>query len=212
MKIVAIDDHLIITDSYVKFFKESGFEDTIFFNHPENCADYVSENRDVDLFLVDFGLPKSVKYNIENGGDLINVLRTFSPKAKFVIITLIDVGVDLYLLQKKAKPDGIWYKGEVSFFNMLEDINRIMQGYSINTPIVQEKFNAISNYEDLIDKYDLEIISSLYKGVQNKELENIIPFSMSNINKRKADLKMLFGVESINNLDFINKLRSLNII
>jgi DNA-binding NarL/FixJ family response regulator len=212
MKIIAIDDHLIITDSYVKFFKESGFEDTIFFNHPENCVDYVSDNRDVDLFIVDFGLPKSEKYNIENGGDLINVLRTFSPKAKFVIITLIDVGVDLYLLHKRAKPDGIWYKGEVSFFNMLDDVNRLMQGYTINTPIVQEKLNAISNYEDVIDKYDLEIISSLYKGVQNKELGNIIPFSMSYINKRKADLKTLFGVESINNLDFINKLRTLNII
>lgn len=212
MKIIAVDDHPIITDSYVKFLKESGYEDTIFFNDPESCMDYVTNNRDIDLFIIDFGLPFSEKYNIENGGDLIVKLRVLVPNAKFIIITLIDVGVDLYLLLKKARPNGIWYKGEVSFFTLIEDVKKIMQGYEINSPIVHEKINAINKFDDILDKYDLEIISSIYKGIQNKELENMLPLSMSNINKRKSDIKLLFEVESLGNIEFIKKLRSLNII
>lgn len=87
-----------------------------------------------------------------------------------------------------------------------------MQGYYINSLVVQEKINAIEKYDDTIDKYDLEIISFICKGISNKELENLIPLSMSNINKRKSDLKILFDVENLGNVEFIKKLRSLNII
>lgn len=212
MKIIAVDDHPIITDSYVKFLKESGLEDTIYFNDPESCMDYCENNRDIDLFIIDYGLPYSEKYKISNGCDLIVKLKVIVPNAKFIVITLIDVGVDVYLLLKKARPNGIWYKGEVSFFNLIDDIKKIMQGYYINSPVVQEKINAIEKYDDTIDKYDLEIISSICKGIPNKELENLIPLSMSNINRRKSDLKILFDVENLGNVEFIKKLRTLNII
>ena len=134
------------------------------------------------------------------------------PDAKFIIITLVDIGAELYLMHLLARPNGIWYKGDVSLFTFLDNMNKVMEGFQIYTPVVQEKINAIDKFRDQIDRYDLEIISYVYKGYQNKEIADLLPMSLSNVNTRKSNMKIIFNVEGFGNIELGKKCRELNVI
>ena len=212
MYIITVDDHPLITDSYNKFFKEFGFEDFKSFNYPDDCYEYVVNNPQPYVFIIDYSLPKSKKHNVKNGVDLIMKLRQITPNSKFIMFTYVETSIELFKMYKKCKLCGFWFKGDLTIQKLLENLKLINEGLHIITPTVQKKINTVEDYTRYFDEIDLDIILLLSKGIRNKDLPEYIPMSLSNINTRKANIKIHLGIDNCNDDVFIKHCKEINLL
>ena len=212
MFIITVDDHPLITDSYDKFFLEFGYKDSKSFNYPDDCYEYVINNPQNYVFIIDYSIPESKKHGIKNGADLIIKLRKVSPDSKFIMFTYVETGIELFKMYKKCKLCGFWYKGDITIQKLLENLKLIDEGLHIITPTVQKKINTVQEYTKYFDDFDLDIILLLSKGVRNKDLTEYIPMSLSNINTRKSNIKIHLGVDNCNDDEFIKHCKEINLL
>ena len=210
MKIVILDDHPMNGAYYAQLLNINGFDDVVEFVDTDECYEFVSSQSEQCLFIIDYHILTSAKYKIENGVDLILRIKKMAPQSKFIIFTLVDSGFELYHIYKKANPNGIWYKGDITPANFVENIKRVIEGFKIYTPTVQQKFDAIERYKTF-DDLDLEIMFYISKGYRNKDLPNIVYSSLSNINTRKSNIKIALDVEGKEDLILMERCRALNL-
>jgi DNA-binding NarL/FixJ family response regulator len=210
MKIVILEDHPMSGFIYTKLLNENGFEYVKEFVDTEECYDFALSNKDIDVFIVDFNIIESIKYKILDGGVLINKIRKELPLAKFIIITLVNSGLELYNIKKKSNPNGIWYKGDTTPINFVDNLRRVIEGFKIYTPSVQYKFDIIESYKDF-NSLDLEILFYISKGYRNLDLPSVINTSLSNINTRKTFIKITLGIENKNDQILMEKCRFLKL-
>jgi DNA-binding NarL/FixJ family response regulator len=210
MKIVILEDHPMSGSIYSRLLNENDFDYVKEFIDTEECYEFALSNKDINVFILDFNITESIKYKISDGGVLVNKIRKVSPFAKFVIITLVYSGLELFNIKKKSNPNGIWYKGDTTPVNFVDNLRRVIEGFKIYTPSVQFKFDKIESYKEF-DSLDLEILYYISKGYKNLDLPNVINTSLSNINARKTNIKITLGIEGKNDQILMEKCRYLNI-
>ncbi|MDN3643771.1 response regulator [Lutimonas halocynthiae] len=220
-KVLIIDDHPLICDSYRKALHQVMKENQdiqMQIESAENC-DTAKEkimnswtNDSWDLVFLDIRLPASKDRRILSGEDLGEMIRENHPLAKIIVATTFNDNYRIQNIFKSLNPEGFLIKNDLDPKELVSAIIKIMQGGVHYSQTVSNLMRIKMHRNINIDKKDRQILFELSLGTKMKDLPNIVPLSIAGIEKRKRILKEIFDVEDQGDKALILKARELGFI
>ena len=220
-KVLIIDDHPLICDSYRKALQQVMKENQdiqMQIESAENC-DTAKEkimnswtNDSWDLVFLDIRLPASKDRRILSGEDLGEMIRENHPLAKIIVATTFNDNYRIQNIFKSLNPEGFLIKNDLDPKELVSAIIKIMQGGVHYSQTVSNLMRIKMHRNINIDKIDRQILFELSLGTKMKDLPNIVPLSIAGIEKRKRILKEIFDVEDQGDKALILKARELGFI
>ena len=220
-RVLIIDDHPLICDSYKTALKEVMEQRRDIQIKIETAGDSDSAKEKIrntqtengwDLVFLDIRLPPSKDRRILSGEDLGEMIRQEHPLAKIIVATTFNDNYRIQNIFKSLKPEGFLIKNDVDTPELVEAILKIVQGGVYHTSTVSNLMRKQAFTDINIDKMDRQILYELSLGTKMKDLPKFVPLSIAGIEKRKRILKQVFDVEDQGDKALILKARELGFI
>lgn len=205
--ILIIEDHPLVYNSYLAAFKtiESKFTDYKFvINISENCDDAIKKinesvnNCKIDLVLLDISIPPSIDKLYLSGEDIGVYLKEVFPDSKIIVLTTFNDNFRIYSIIQNLNPDGFLVKNDVTIEILMEAINKVISHQTFYSKSVLEFGRKIISQPYVIDKIDRQMLHEISKGAKMSELPKKIPMSIGGLERRKRNLKIIFGLGQSN--------------
>jgi len=203
-KVLIIDDHPIIADAYKSAFEfieaEKGkvkFKIDIVHNSDDAIKKITeaSKNNGIDIVFLDISLPPSSDGKILSGEDIGIRIKQLLPDCKIIIATTFNDNYRIQVILKNVNPDGFLIKNDINKDELVTSIKTVLENSPYYSKSVLELFRKQASVDYRLDKIDRQLLYELSIGTKMKELPNIIPMSMTGLEKRKKHLKVIFDVE-----------------
>lgn len=216
-----VDDHPSMIEGYkiILSYNDLGLEieTTAAYNCESAYKIITNKNEDskiyFDLIFLDFSLPSYEKMNITSGQDLAQLVKTYLPNAKIVMLTSHTEAILLYDIIRKIRPDGLLIKSDFSAEELLSAFSKIMNGETYHSITVTQNLKGILSKSSVLDKQNRQIISLLAQGVKTKNLPNYLNISLSSIEKRKVLIRDYFDIKNGgNDEDIIREAKKMGLL
>lgn len=218
LNLLIVDDHAPIIEGYkvILSYNTSGIPiDFTQANDCESAYKILSNTTNYNIFdiaFIDVTLPPYLEKNIHSGEDLIPIIREFMPNAKIVILTSHTESFVLFRILDKCNPDGLLVKSDFTSEEFLEVFEIIMSGEKYFSKTVLKHNKEVLENRKVLDYYNIQIITLLSQGIKTKNLHEHLHLSISAIDKRKAAIKLFFGIEKGTDEDIIREARKQELI
>ncbi len=220
-KVLIIDDHPIICDSYKDAFEEVNAQYADLHIQVEIALDCDSArekinnswvNRNYDMILLDIRLPASKDRKLVSGEDLGELIREVQPEARIIVATTFNDNFRIQNIIKSFNPEGLLIKNDLDTPELVMAITHVMHGKPYYSSTVSALFRKQMTNPVNIDKIDRQMLYELSVGTRMKELPGVLPLSMAGIEKRKRMLKQKLDVEDQGDKALILKAREMGFI
>lgn len=212
--VLIVDDHPIIADAYKSAFDfiSSESENLNFnisiVNNSDDAIEKInkaSKENGIDIVFLDISLPPSSDGKILSGEDIGVKIRQVLPKCKIIIATTFNDNYRIQVILKNVNPDGFLIKNDVNKNELVSSIKSILAETPYYSKSVLELFRKQSSSDYKLDKIDRQLLYEMSIGTKMKDLPKIIPMSMTGLEKRKKQLKVLFEVKDNDDRELILK-------
>ena len=216
VNLLIVDDHLSIIEGYksILSYNTSHTIDTTAATSLEMAYRIITSQPKptFDVVFIDLTLPEYPEKGLHAGDDLIAVVRQHLPEAKVVILTSHSESILFYRILNESDPDGILIKSDFTSEELLVAFDVIVSGepYYSSTIIKYKKQLVPAN--KIFDAYNRQIIQLLSQGVKTKNIQEILHLSKSAVDKRKANIKDMLGIDKGNDEDLIREARKQGLI
>lgn len=217
--ILMVDDHPIIIEGYENTLMATKKEDQILQIETANDCDTANEllqrsskEKPYDICFFDISLPSSSDGTLTSGEDLAKLTRDIMPNAKVVILTMFNESYRVHNIIKEINPDGFLIKSDMTSSELAEAFQHILTSppyYSTTVSNYLKKSVATDLYVDDINRKILHLLS---QGIRTITLREHINLSMSAIEKRKKQLKLLFSVDDGKDETLIEEARKMGFL
>jgi len=194
--ILLVDDHPFIVDTYVTMIKNCNsftVENFLVATSMEKAIAIIDEEQKIDIAFFDISMPKKGISNKEDGIDLALHFKAKHPLAKIVFITM---HMEFHVLLKAIhliQPEVFISKNDVDNFTFSSLLNSLKNDTTFYSKEMLEVFKWEKQSQIKLDTYDFQILSLSKKGVKTKELIDYLPLSLSAIEKRKSNIKLMIS-------------------
>lgn len=218
LNMLIVDDHAPIIEGYKVILSYNISEIPINFTQAHDCESAYkvlsnTSNYNVfDLVFIDVTLPPYFEKNIHSGEDLVPIIREFMPNAKIVILTSHTESFMLFRILDNCNPDGLLVKSDFTSEEFLEVFETILSGEKYFSKTVLKHNKEVLENRKVLDFYNIQIITLLSQGIKTKNLHEHLHLSVSAIDKRKAAIKLFFGIEKGTDEDIIREARKQELI
>jgi two-component system response regulator NreC len=215
LKILLVDDHIMITDCYKLVLKDLEINSEITSVNSLKCAyNFVlKQNLEViDLAVLDWSMPECLENNLKNGEDLARLLRTKYPEIKIIFISGYLNKLTLSSIIRKVNPEGLVEKSDLDYNSIYILFKEVVEGKVYKSDRVNKTINQNRISDIHFDSLNREIILLISQGITTKNIPNYIPLTLSAVNKRKSIIKELLNIDSGNDEDIIRESRKIGII
>jgi DNA-binding NarL/FixJ family response regulator len=219
MKIALIDDHPIIIEGYKAILISKNIateEEVMLLSSISEAVDFIHQKsifqEHIEVFVVDYNMPEDNHNHIKNGEELGLKIREYFPQTKIVLLTSIDTPLLLYNIINRLKPEGIWLKSDIGLLSFIQNITNVISGSIVYSESVKIGLKNVDPYIRSIDELNRKLLLLLHDGVKTKNLPNYLHLSLDTINHRKANLKSILGMNSGDDLEIINRAKSLGLL
>lgn len=196
-----VDDHPIIIEGYQNTLMATKKEDQVLRIDTANDCDTANEllrraakEKPYDICFFDISLPGSLDGRLASGEDLAKLTRNIMPKAKVVILTMFNESFRVHNIIKQINPDGFLIKSDLTSSELAEAFQHILAAPPYYSSTVSNFLKKSVVSDIYVDDINRKILHLLSQGVRTKTLREHISLSMSAIEKRKKQLKLLFSV------------------
>lgn len=216
VNLLIVDDHLSIIEGYksILSYNTSHTIDTTAATSLEMAYKIITSQPkpQFDIVFIDLTLPEYPEEGLYAGDDLIAVVRQYLPGAKVVILTSHSESILFYRILNESDPDGILIKSDFTSEELLVAFDIIVSGepYYSSTIIKYKKQLVPAN--KIFDAYNRQIIQLLSQGIKTKNIQEILHLSKSAVDKRKAIIKDMLGIDKGNDEDLIREARKQGLI
>src|SRR5690606_39191028 len=145
----------------------------------------------------DYQIPEFEEKELNNGIDIALLIKKHHPKCKVIMITAYQEAVIVYDIYRKAQPDALIIKNDISYTSFKECLTSENRYLSTTA---QKAIGIINSNEELFNEVNREILLYLKQGYKLDEIGNALSFSESTIQKRIVKLKELLNVKDISSL------------
>lgn len=192
--ILLVDDHPFILDTYVTMLKNTNsfkFENFFGATSIEKALSIIDVEPKIDIAFFDISMPKKGISNMEDGIDLALYFKSKHPFAKVVFITM---HTEFHVLLKAIhliNPEVFISKNDVDTFTFSSLLNSLKSDKTFYSTEMLEIYNWAKQTQIKLDVYDFQILNLTKKGIKTKELIEYLPLSLSAIEKRKSNIKLI---------------------
>ena len=202
LKILMVDDHPIIIEGYINVLKATKPDDLeLHIDTANNCdmAEIMitksANDRHYDMCFFDISLPPSTNGKYTSGEDLAKLAQSLLPDTKVIILTMFNESYRIHNIIREINPDGFLIKSDLTSLELADAFQHILKSPPYYTSTVHNYVKQTLTSEIYVDDINRKIIYLLSQGIKTRSLLEHIPLSMSAIEKRKKQLKLLFSVE-----------------
>jgi len=199
--ILMVDDHPIIIEGYQNTLMATKRDDqTLVIDTANTCdaanllMERAARERPYDVCFFDISLPPSSDGKITSGEDLAKIAKNILPNAKIVILTMFNESYRIHSIVKEINPDGFLIKSDLTSSELAEAFHHILVDPPYYSSTVTNFLNKLVINEIYVDEVNRKILHLLAQGMKTRSLPEHINLSMSAIEKRKKQLKLLFSI------------------
>ncbi|AXP80666.1 Oxygen regulatory protein NreC [Mariniflexile rhizosphaerae] len=201
--VLIIEDHPLITEAYKKAFSQISLKNpklNFIISTANNCdtaylkIKEASKRQGLDIVFLDIKLPPSQKGVILSGEDLGLKIIELLPNSKIIVSTTFNDNYRMNSIFKNLNPEGFLIKNDLNPKELVLAIESIIEGNSYYSKSVIELMRKLTANDFLIDAIDRKLLYELSKGTKMSQLPDIIPLSISALEKRKRVLKEIFDL------------------
>lgn len=199
--ILMVDDHPIIIEGYQNTLMATKKEDqTLVIDTANTCdsanmlMEKAANERPYDVCFFDISLPPSSDGRITSGEDLAKIAKNILPNAKIIILTMFNESYRIHSIVKEINPDGFLIKSDLTSSELAEAFHHILIDPPYYSSTVSNFLNKSVINEIYVDEINRKILHLLAQGMKTRSLPEHINLSMSAIEKRKKQLKLLFSI------------------
>lgn len=200
--ILMVDDHPIIIEGYQNTLMASKKENQVLQIDTANDLDTANQllrraadEKPYDVCFFDISLPSSADGKMTSGEDLAKLARDLMPRAKIVILTMFNESYRVHSIIKQINPDGFLIKSDMTSSELAEAFQHILSSPPYYSSTVSNFLKKTVTTDIYVDDINRKILHLLSQGIRTVTLREHINLSMSAIEKRKRQLKLLFSVE-----------------
>ena len=216
IKILMVDDHPMIIEGYQNTLLATKKSNQHLYIDIANDCDMANtlilkssdSSEPYDICFFDISLPASKDGLITSGGDLAKIARVYLPNAKVVILTMFNESYRVHNIIKEINPDGMLIKSDLTSSELAEAFQSILVNPPYYSSTVIGFLKSLSTSDIYVDDVNRKILHLLSQGVKTKSLREYIDLSMSAIEKRKKQLKLLFDIEDGKDESLLNEARN----
>ena len=201
INILMVDDHPIIIEGYQNTLMATKNEDQTLLIDTANDCDTANEllqkaanEKHYDVCFFDISLPSSSDGSITSGEDLAKIARRLLPHAKVIILTMFNESYRIHNIIKDISPDGFLIKSDLTSSELAEAFQHILVSPPYYSSTVNNFLKKSVTSDIYIDDINRKILHLLSQGIKTRSLKEYIDLSMSAIEKRKKQMKLLFSV------------------
>lgn len=215
LKILMVDDHPMIIEGYqntimsVKKYSQN-FEIDIA-NDCDSALDFIKRSLNTvpyDICFVDIRIPPSSDGKITSGEDLSKHIREVLPNAKIIILTMHNESFRIHNILKTINPEGLLIKSDLTSSELANAFLSILESPPYYSSTVNNYLRKTVVSDIVLDEKNRKILHLLSQGVKTKNLSEHLGLSLSAVEKRKKQLKMLFSVEDGEDETLLNEARA----
>ncbi|WP_100613638.1 response regulator [Confluentibacter citreus] len=201
--VLIIEDHPLITEAYKKAFSQVSLKNTklsFIISTANNCDEAylkisdASKHQGFDIVLLDIKLPPSKEGILLSGEDLGLKIIELLPNSKIIVSTTFNDNYRINSIFKSLNPEGFLIKNDLNPKELVLAIESIIEGRPYYSKSVIELMRKLTANDFLIDAIDRKLLYELSKGTKMSQLPDIIPLSISALEKRKRVLKEIFNL------------------
>jgi DNA-binding NarL/FixJ family response regulator len=201
--VLIIEDHPLITEAYKKAFSQISLKNTklsFIISTASTCDEAylkineASKQQGLDIVLLDIKLPPSKEGMLLSGEDLGLKIIELMPDSKIVVSTTFNDNYRINAIFKSLNPEGFLIKNDLNPKELVLAIESIIEDKPYYSKSVIELMRKLTANDFLIDAIDRKLLYELSKGTKMSQLPEIIPLSISALEKRKRVLKEIFNL------------------
>lgn len=201
-KILMVDDHPIIIEGYMNVLMATKAENQdLKIDTANNCdmaeimINRASKDEHYDICFFDISLPPSRDGKYTSGEDLAKLTQKVMPKTKVIILTMFNESFRIHNIIREINPDGFLIKSDLTSMELADAFQHIIKSPPYYSSTVHNYVKQTLTNKIYVDDINRKILYLLSQGIKTKSLLDHISLSMSAIEKRKKQLKLLFSVE-----------------
>lgn len=202
INILMVDDHPIIIEGYQNVLMASKQEDqTLLIDTANNCdtaammINRSAKETHYDVCFFDISLPGSEDGQFTSGEDLALLAKAVLPNCKIVILTMFNESYRIHNIIKEINPDGFLIKSDLTSIELEDAFQQILIAPPYYSSTVNNYVKRTITSEIYLDEHNRKILHLLSQGIKTRSLVEYLPISISAIEKRKKQLKLLFGAD-----------------
>ncbi|NRA92309.1 MAG: response regulator transcription factor [Psychroserpens sp.] len=199
-RILIVDNHPIITEAYKNSIVNLSSTNKSYLFHIDTalCFDsavlHLSEST-FDVVLLDLNLQAKSDSSLRSGEDLGMHIRKINPKTKIIAVTSYNDPLLVSRILQFLEPEGLLHKGDFNSDGCSKALIDVLRGVpSYSESILKQIRLKLSSKIRLSTKEKI-LLFELDKGVGTKELSKILHLSVGAVEKRKRNLRDLFGID-----------------
>lgn len=204
-RILIIDDHPLITEAYKSAFdfitqEEENMTFDVHVAHDcDSAFTYIKEfsmnEEELDIVFLDIKLPASKDGKILSGEDLGLKINYYNPEAKIIVSSTYNDAYTINSIFKSVSPDGFLIKNDIKPKELVKAIRTVLEKPPYYSKTVQKLLREEINESLELNDIDKKLLFELSLGTDVKEMPNILPLSVVEIDKRKKHLKQIFNID-----------------
>lgn len=203
IKILMIDDHPMIIEGYQNTLlytkKENQELEIDIANNCDEAIKYMDKaiNNDLpyNVLFVDISLPPSTDGVMSSGEDLAAYARKTLPNAKIIILTMFNESYRIHNIIRNIDPEGFLIKSDLTSSELASGFQAVLNNPPFYSGTVNSHIRKSITSDVFIDEKNRKILHLLSQGVRTKNLASHLDISLSAVEKRKKQLKVLFSIE-----------------
>ncbi|MEO5776511.1 MAG: response regulator [Flavobacterium sp.] len=216
IQVLMVDDHPPIIEGYRSILAYNSFGYTLNTTAAHSCeAAYntiFQAKFPFDIVFLDLTLPPYFEKNLNSGDDLIPIVKRQHPNAKIVVLTSHSESIVLFKIIKEHNPEGLLVKSDFQSDELIKAFDIVIKGGTYFSETVTNHQKSWGERNKVMDSYNRQILTLLSQGVKTKSLPDLLHLSKSAIDKRKAILKQLLGIDKGNDEDILKEARKQGLI
>lgn len=216
LQVLMVDDHPPIIEGYKSILSFNSFgyvlETTAAYSCEAAYNAVTNAKHPYNIVFLDLTLPSFPEKNLNSGEDLIAVVKKYQPQAKIMILTSHSESIVLYKIMKEHQLDGVLVKSDFQSHDLLNAFDIIVRGGTYYSHTIVKHQKTWDEKSKVMDSYNRQILLLLSQGVKTKNLPDLLHLSKSAIDKRKAIIKQIFGIDKGTDEDILNEARKQGLI
>jgi len=211
VNVLMVDDHPPIIEGYKSILSFNSFGYVLHTKAAHSCesAYYTIKEtiNPIDIVFLDVTLPPFIAMNLNSGEDLIPIVRKYHPDAKIIMLTSHAESIILFKLLNEHNPEGLLVKSDFQAPELITAFDAVIKGQNYFSRTVIEHQKNWNKKNKVLDNYNHQILLLIAQGIKTKNIPELLNLSQSAVNKRKAIIKQIFGIDKGSDEDILKEAR-----